>query len=253
MATYPRYNWIFLDLPKLEAESKAGGNSLAYETRAKLCPLIHALVVTPASIYALFMEEALAPSTFAAIRLDGATVTALAKQQIYSPSVYAEAVVPVTMAYFIYDLACYSEWTGDSVAPRYNEMMCLHHVLSLILFPASLASGTGHWFLLFFISYELSSPFIYFRWFAQRIIGKGTVWTMSSMLFLISFIFQRVFTIPALTISVLATFNYHADDPILQVLAYSSFIPMVLNVTWAYFIVQTAAMEISAKFKKKQS
>ena len=248
---YPWYRGVFKDVEKLEEEAHAAGRSLGYEAGAKMAPLVHSLIVAPASIYALLTEASLHASTVATLGLDGKQVAALAREQIYSASPIAMSVVPVTMAFFLYDLSCYSAWSGDSGTPYYNEMMLLHHVLSLILFPASLARVTGHWFLLVFLSYELSSPFIYFRWFSQRILGKGTVWTVSSALFLATFLMQRVCTIPALTVSVLETFNY-PEDSVLQVLAYSSFVPMALNLTWAVFIVKAAVQEIGAKLKEKK-
>lgn len=78
----------------------------------KALSAVHAVAVAVPAIYALLHEPAMAPITAAVRRWDaeGARVPL-----VYAPSDIAAVAVPVTLAYFIFDLLLIPVWEGSFV------------------------------------------------------------------------------------------------------------------------------------------
>lgn len=220
----------------------------ALEMSNRIPSLLHALVVAPAALYALFTESGLARSTWASLMLDTDTLHKLADTQIYTRSPIAACIIPVSMAFFVHDTINYKKW--DTSTPRYRELVMCHHGLCLLLWPASLQSGSGHWFLLHYLTYEVSTVWLHLRWFAKA-GNQGMLDIGFSAAFVLSFIVSRTFTIPSLTLSILETFKFHKADPILCVCAYLGFVPMGLNFYWARCILNIAFEEVGALLNGK--
>ena len=70
---------------------------------------MHAVVVAAAAIYALFYEPSMAEVTAAVARLDAAAARPLL---IHNTSKAAAVIVPLTLAYFVFDLLLVPVWEG---------------------------------------------------------------------------------------------------------------------------------------------
>ena len=81
----------------------------------KSVSLAHSLLVGPAAAVALFSEPAMAPLTQAALALDASRASALAWEFVGATSASAVALTPVTVAFFVYELALVSKWEPVSV------------------------------------------------------------------------------------------------------------------------------------------
>ena len=81
----------------------------------KSVSLAHSLLVGPGAAIALFTEPAMAPLTKAALSLDVSRGSALAWEFVGATSASAVALTPVTIAFFLYELALVSKWEPVSV------------------------------------------------------------------------------------------------------------------------------------------
>ena len=88
------------------------------------------------------------------------------KSILFERSPTAEFLVPITIAFFLFEVAMYSKWKDG------GALMLIHHFGAIFLFPIALAKQIGHWQLLLFLVYEISSPFLHVRWFLSR-FGSG--------------------------------------------------------------------------------
>lgn len=84
------------------------------------------------------------------------------KSLIFGRSAAAEFIVPITVAFFLFEVALYSKWKDG------GALMLIHHFGSIAMFPVALAKQVGQWHLLLFVFYEASSPFLHLRWFLSR-------------------------------------------------------------------------------------
>lgn len=94
---------------------------------------------------------------------------------------YCGLLVTLSVGYFSWDLYHYTE------QPVFEFVMILHHLISIIIWPIAIYNGVAHFFLLFMMFTELSTPLIYVRWYLKVLYGKATLWLSATLIFVFAF------------------------------------------------------------------
>ena len=121
-------------------------------------------------------------------------------------------------------------------------------VLSIALWPYGLASGTGHFYMLVWLSYEISTPFLQLRWMIQEVCGKGVLYILNGAALTLSFVGARNLTTPAVVFSLYFTCLRHRT-PTVWVYGVASLVPPLLNLFWGKQLV----LGIVKLFSKKKA
>lgn len=97
---------------------------------------------------------------------------------------WANALTSFSVGFFLWELSHYNEWPKSAD----NANMVVHHVVSSILWPLSIRLKIAYFFLTYFETSELSSPFLQLRWFVKVCDGPEL---LSSGAFVIAFFVVR--------------------------------------------------------------
>jgi len=158
--------------------------------------------------------------------------------------------VPFTLGYFIYDCIIMS------VDPQvFMRLMVVHHLVSLCVWPLSLLSGAGTFYLAYFLFTEVSTPFLHFAIFFLPVHGIETgIRTIIGWGMLLTFFLARILPIPMLYYSLWQSRPYWEDvHPVIRGLAFCTLpIPPLMFVYWFARMVKGAIKHLLADAKEKE-
>ena len=145
---------------------------------------LHAVVVSVACTRALIVEQPFADAWTSAMTLAGGDVNFFAGH-----SRTLDFVLPISLGYFLYDAVL-------MLLDReiYMFAMMLHHVGALVTWPIAYLSDTHHFYLLYLLTTELSSPFLHQAVFFLPTLGlKGRpIHTFCGLALLVLFLVVRI-------------------------------------------------------------
>ena len=184
---------------------------------------------------AMLSEEPAAANTKALLTLDHNTINNT--DFFRGNSAAFGFVLPYTIGYFLYDLVA---MLLDSEI--YMDLMMVHHIFSLALWPVALLSGVGHYYVLQLLSTEATSPLLHASVFFLPKHGfKGkTLHTACGLLFLLAFTVWRILPIPLIAYSAYASWSGLSDIswPLFIAIFVGLPIPPLLNLYWYSLIVK---------------
>jgi len=145
--------------------------------------------------------------------------------------------LPWTLGYFTYD--AFLMVVDDKI---YSHLMMGHHVLSLLLWPASVVSRAGSFYVLCFLAAEISTPLLNVVVFflpSHGITGLGR--TLLGAVLIVVFFLVRVLPSPFLLYGLWSSFNrdqWRDVNPVVTVAAAVSIpIPSFLFAYWFTMII----------------
>merc|ERR1712183_952381 len=110
-----------------------------------------------------------------------------------TPSMAARALVPVTLGYFMGDLALLSQWSLTKSNAIENCLMLFHHVASLIVWPAAVYFDWVSRYVLVMLTYEFTSFFLVVIWMLSAAeLKKSLMYKLSGLIFTVSFVLLRM-------------------------------------------------------------
>lgn len=223
----------------------------------KIMMLCHHSVVGPLALLALIQDPA---AQQAVLCLGCAEAAPLLTRDPAGVSLAAHALVPVTIGYMAADLLLISQWSLVKSGMVENALMTLHHCLSMCSWPATLYYDYCSRYILFLLSYEVTSVFLIINWMLSTSGRKQSVFYFASgLLFTGSFVLLRLIGgVPQILSMYRVPPVWHppvqADVPTWA--KWNGFIwlmlPHVLNVFWGYKVIQGFLAVALGKKKKKQ-
>lgn len=139
-------------------------------------------------------------------------------------------MLPFTLGYFIYDLGIML------VEPAvFSWLMVLHHVFSIFVWPMSVISQAGTFYVVYFLATEVSTPLLHpVVFFFDKHGVDGTVKTLTAACLLVMFFACRAGPSPFIWWSLWASRSYWAGvRPVVQALALFTIpIPSFLFCFW---------------------
>jgi hypothetical protein len=243
-----QFRFISLVWPTLPKSQKHTPKQMRLWWAIKFNNVIHALILGPVAAYAIFNDENML------------AIVSNLKEWNYT-AIY-ETIVLTQESYFCPILTTYSVgfFTWDLIYSKHAEsfeiLMVLHHLISMIVWPIALNNGVANFFLLTFMSSELSSPFIHLRWYIRSKYGQGTAWMFITLLFILSFIVVRILVLPYTLFGLYGAQTWrHPEFPFwLRVLATSTlYLPSLFNIWWMWFIIKMCMRFLCPKKKKTKS
>jgi len=151
--------------------------------------------------------------------------------------------LPLSLGYFLYD-CCIMAIDSEVHSP----LMVMHHVMSVIVWPISFLSQRGMWYVLYFMSTELSTPMLHLTLFflPKHGLAESTIFLPVGVGMLAVFFLVRVLPIPFVLYSMKATWNFWepTDWPIFMIWAATIPIPPLLNSYWFFRLLQGATKKL---------
>eukprot|EP00908_Phaeocystis_cordata_P025207 Transcript_7655.p1 GENE.Transcript_7655~~Transcript_7655.p1 ORF type:complete len:301 (+),score=77.48 Transcript_7655:48-950(+) len=201
--------------------------------------LVHCLGVGPIAAWSLLTEESLGPCTRAALSLNYESTHAACDLQTPSPA--AATLVPISIAFLVFDLLQVNKWKHS------NMMIIAHHFIAVMMWPyALLTLPVTHWFLLVFLAYECSTPFVVLRDIIDQIYGRGVMYLVNGLLMTFVFVIVRNLTAPA-SLLCAAVLVSHTDAGSVWLYGALSVVPVVFNLVWGFQVVRGATKFLFAK------
>ena len=161
---------------------------------------------------------------------------------------YCNFLVTMCVGYFVWDLYNFR------IQEVFEFMMIVHHLISIVVWPIAICYGLANFFLLFFIATEFSSPLIHIRWYLRSIYGKEFGWLLATVVFVFTFTFVRIFTMPFLLFGLYASNTYqHSSLPFwLRFLStLTIYLPCLLNIYWFLYILKMCINFLCSVHSKK--
>eukprot|EP00808_Paulinella_micropora_P022336 g47713.t1 len=159
----------------------------------KLINMLHAILVGPAAALVILRSPTMAPARQAFVGMFSmdreAVATAMRDSVDYQ---LLPLIVSISVGFLIWDLLHFFQWDKPDYA------MVLHHVGSILLWPPAVYTPVQHFYVIFFISTELSSPFLQARWFIRNNRGdKSKTLMLVNFCFALMFFLARTIWIPS--------------------------------------------------------
>mmetsp|Transcript_12303 Transcript_12303/g.15986 ORF Transcript_12303/g.15986 Transcript_12303/m.15986 type:complete len:277 (+) Transcript_12303:201-1031(+) len=201
---------------------------------AKAASLVHHVVVGLSSTYYLLKEYGTALYKVAT-GLDKSAALFL----VNKPSPAATILADLSIGYMLYDMLVIDTWETDVA------LMAAHHLFAITLWPISSNLGYYQSWVLWFLSTEVSSIFLAFRWMLSESDRKRTpAYALNGLIFTGLFISIRVIPIPVWSLSyLLAPSPTEVHPGFTEVPRYATWcgyaclIPLALNAFWGYKVV----------------
>lgn len=222
----------------------------------KAMMLCHHSVVGPLALLALFQD----PATRRAVLCLGCEeAAALLTRDPSGASLAAQALVPVTIGYMAADLLLISQWSLVKTGRVENALMGLHHFLSMCSWPVTLYFDYCSRYILFLLSYEVTSVFLIVNWMLSTAgMKKSPFYFASGLLFTASFVLLRlVGGVPQIFSMYTVPPVWH--KPVQNVPSWALWngflwlmLPHVLNVFWGVKVIQGFLAVALGKGKKKE-
>jgi hypothetical protein len=193
---------------------------------------IHATICSLAAFYALFYDGAMYGIIQQLIKWDYESLfeTIIVTEE----TIYCSFLVTLSVGYFSWDLYHYKD------QEIFEFVMILHHLISIIVWPMAVYNGVAHFFLLFMMFTELSSPLMYLRWYLKTLYGKEAGWLSATVAFVFTFTFVRMIPMPYVLFGLYSSNSWeHSSLPFwLQWTSTSTlYLPSILNIYWYSYIL----------------
>ncbi|KAI8469864.1 MAG: TLC domain-containing protein [Monoraphidium minutum] len=173
------YFMLLLDNnPKLAGDAKAKGQTATQMLPRVVC-FVHNVVQVPLGLMIL-TDPAFYSGT----------------SRLLASSDFSTLVMAISAGYFAYDtLECIVRYEHEG--PEF----LLHGVFCFIVFSTLTAIGRMHWFGAGFLMWELSTPFMHFRWVLYKIArDKTTLYVVNGVMGLATFFLCRICWGPVLSL-----------------------------------------------------
>jgi len=158
----------------------------------KVAMLLHHVAVAPLALLAIGCDAA----TRQALACFGCSEVAplLIRDALEGPSYAAQVLAPITIGYMIADLALLRNWSLSAKGGQgENILMLVHHSFSMITWPHTIWFDFCTRYVLFLVSYELSSIFLTVNWMLSTAGRKQhPVYFASGLLFTGTFVLTRM-------------------------------------------------------------
>lgn len=223
----------------------------------KAMMLCHHSVVGPLALLALLQDRG---ARQAVLCLGCEEAAALLARDPEGPSLAAQALVPVTIGYMAADLLLVSQWSLVKTGRVENALMGLHHFLSMCSWPVTLYFDYCSRYILFLLSYEVTSVFLIVNWMLSTAgMKKSSFYFASGLLFTASFVLLRlVGGVPQIfsMYTVPPVWHEPVQRDVPSWALWNGFIwlmlPHVLNVFWGVKVIQGFLAVALGKGKKKE-
>ncbi len=213
-----------------------------------LISCIHATVVSFVATYGLFSDEKMYSFVWHLLRWE---YEPLHEQiLVVEETKFCGALVTMTVGYFVWDLY------NVGIQEQFDTMMTLHHTISIVVWPIALYYGLAHFFLLYSLATELSSPLMHLRWYFRNIYGKEFRWLVTTVAFVLLFTIVRMVAMPFVLFGLYCSnsWRHSALPPWLQVLSTSTlYLPSVLNLWWYFYTMKMCYNFLCGKNKSKKA
>ncbi|CAE7167849.1 Kidins220 [Symbiodinium pilosum] len=160
----------------------------------KLMNLTHHVLITPLALLSMWQDPVIR-QLYACFGCDEAAV--LMNRAPSSPSA-ARALTPITIGYFTADLLLLSQWqlTKSSKTERY--VMLLHHIASMVVWPAAVYFDWVARYVLIMLSYESTSLLLTLLWIISAAGYKQSlIYGVTGLLFTgLFFVLRMVGAVP---------------------------------------------------------
>lgn len=158
----------------------------------KVAMLLHHIIVAPLAFVAIGGDAV----TLQTLECFGCSEAAplLIRDKALGPSHAAQALVPITVGYMLADLLLISQWSLPTKGGQIeNMLMLVHHALSMITWPHCIWFDFCTRYVLFLVSYELSSIFLTVNWLLSTAgMKQHPVYFASGLLFTATFVLTRM-------------------------------------------------------------
>mmetsp|Transcript_23556 Transcript_23556/g.52165 ORF Transcript_23556/g.52165 Transcript_23556/m.52165 type:complete len:263 (+) Transcript_23556:51-839(+) len=205
---------------------------------------LHALIVAVACMPVLFLEAPFAGQTAAVLRWEQVVDT------VHGESEALWSVLPLSLGYFIYD--CFYM----AIDPEaFSQLMVVHHVLSLIVWPTSVLSRRGVYYVAVCLCTEISTPLLHLVVFfmPKHGLSDSPAYIPLGLTLLLLFFCCRVLPIPFLIRAMWASWEFWqpADRGIFTLWLLSVPLPPFLNTYWFFRLVRGAIKPLRAKARSQ--
>lgn len=179
------------------------------------------------------------------------------------PSWAAQALTPVTVGYFIGDLLLLSQWNLTKSGAVENGLMLVHHIASILVWPAAIYFDWVARYVLLMLSYEFTSFWLTVIWMLQMSdMKKSTLYKVAGLVFTASFVIMRwvgavpqligMWNIPPWSVVVEQAAQPKGIHPLCWLFSASLVLPHLMNAFWGVKVVKgfAAVMFNSKKVDK---
>eukprot|EP00929_Paragymnodinium_shiwhaense_P070712 TRINITY_DN35835_c0_g1_i1.p1 TRINITY_DN35835_c0_g1~~TRINITY_DN35835_c0_g1_i1.p1 ORF type:complete len:267 (-),score=51.47 TRINITY_DN35835_c0_g1_i1:269-1069(-) len=202
---------------------------------------LHAVVSGVAGTIMLLREEPFSS-------MIGSVATFTPVDTVHGDSPMLAAFLPLTLGYFAYDCGVMA------IDPEvYMTLMVVHHAVSLLVWPISLLSRAGNFYVAWFLATEVSTPLLHATVFFMPKHGiDGGLRTLVGLGLIVVFFFARILPGPAMLHSLWASQPYWSDiNPVVTKMAFCTIpIPPFLFGYWFFLLVKGALKALSKEDKK---
>lgn len=213
-----------------------------------LISCIHATVGSLVAIYGLFSDDNMSSIIRHLLKWE---YEPLHEQiLVVEETRFCGALITMTIGYFVWDLC------NSSIQEQFDTMMTLHHIISIVVWPIALYYGLAHFFLLYSLATELSSPLMHLRWYFRNIYGKEFLWLVTTVSFVLMFTIVRMVAMPFILFGLYCSnsWRHSALPPWLQVLSTSTlYLPSLLNLWWYFYTMKMCYNFLCGKSKSKKT
>jgi len=174
--------------------------------RIKLVNALHGALVGPVGIYALYLsDEFTKDATTAALTFDGAWLrnNLLTLEDLD----HAPALCCLTVGFLAWDLMHSPEWDER------DWLLALSRLVAILAWPVAITQRVAHWFILVFISFEVSSPLLQATWLTRTAYGAhSSAHFAASASCSLKFLLFRTTSIPFLAFAYLQAKPWACDE-----------------------------------------
>lgn len=225
----------------------------------KTAMLIHHGLVTPLAMKALFDDPAIAGM----YKCVGCAEFATRMNRDTNPSVAARVLIPITLGYFLGDLLLLREWNLSKSGAVENGLMMMHHVASLVVWPAAVYFDWVSRYVLNMLSYEFTSFWLTVMWMLSTAQMKSTLsYKIVGFIFTSSFVILRMFGAVPQILALWAMPPWAAEvETKVQpggihqwcwIFSLSLVLPHLLNLFWGVKVVSGFLQVVAGRSKKSE-
>lgn len=224
----------------------------------KSAMLVHHSTIAPLTLVAMYEDSAIV-GMYTCIGCSRMATLMNRNPAVLPLSV--RALTPVTLGYFMADLLLLSQWNLSKSGAVENGLMLMHHIASLIVWPAAVYFDWVARYVLIMLSFEFTSLWLTVLWVLSSAgLKKSLAYKLSGLIFTLSFVLMRmVGAVPQLV----AMWNEppwsvkleHEAQPggihwLCWLFSSSLVLPHLLNLFWGVKVVQGFAAVMCGGKKK---
>lgn len=224
----------------------------------KSAMLLHHGLITPLAIFGLWRD----PTVYGMYSCSGCVESATLMNRATVPSQAALALAPVTLGYFIGDLLLISQWNLTKSGAVENALMLIHHIASLLVWPAAVHFDWVARYVVIMLSYEFTSFWLTVLWMLQTLgMKKSPLYVLAGLVFTVSFVLMRMvgavpqliamWNAPPWSVAVERAAKADGIHPWCWIFSASLVLPHVMNLFWGVKVIKGFAQVFSKKTKKE--